>query len=120
MLTATRKLLIQQLELFGPDTTEGLAAELGLGPKQLRRVLKDMHTRDLIYIKAYEETPRGPKKPVWAFGYGKDAKPPPRLSGAARQQALRDRRRANRGATIWSNHEIHHAASELSTRESVH
>jgi hypothetical protein len=101
-LTATQKLILRDLE-FGPSTKPDLLPIVGIRPRTMDEVIKELHASGLIYICGWERSNK--HRPIWALGNKRDCPPLKRLSSTDRTNkwraenpdkynAIRDRWRA--------------------------
>ena len=85
--------------IAGPTTVRGLCEESGLAYQSCRKFTSTLYRRRLVHIAAWEQDSIGRWTiPAYAWGEGKDAKRPPKLTPAQRSQRLRDRIKAMRHA----------------------
>jgi hypothetical protein len=84
-------------ELHAPDgaTVAEIVDATGFATSTVREWLSAFRRQKIVYIKGYEKNPRGADNaPRWAFGLDKRNAQRSRLTGAQRQQRVRDNRKA--------------------------
>lgn len=87
--------------LDGPCTVEELAETSGLAASTIREHIFAMRRERVLHIAAWEPDRRGrTQRMVYGLGRRADARKPPPKSGAARQQACRDRKLARVDAVL--------------------
>ena len=81
--------------IAGPTTVSGLCEESGLAYNSCRKFVATLYRRKLVHIAAWERDSIGRWTiAAYAWGTGKDAKRPPKLTPAQRSQRRRDRLKA--------------------------
>lgn len=93
-----------RLLVDGPCSCADLVEELGLSHTTIAEYLAALHKRGLLHIASWMLVPpKNTRKPVYAWGPGRDAKRPPWQTPAERQLAYRDRKRARKLQDVVTN-----------------
>ena len=98
----TIALLIKRLD--GLHTLDELVEEVGLEPRPMRELLKELHKSGAIRIAGWEEGYTGVKaRPMYALNRGgRPANEPPRPEAKSNAQRLKERRQLRKTAAINS------------------
>jgi hypothetical protein len=96
-LTAYRMELVAAALAGGPLCVHDLAPNIFLCYGQAWRLIKDMHEQGMVHIAKWplRRTPRATRVAAYAFGAGKDAPKPKRLTSAQRQARYKSKLRAD-------------------------